>query len=62
MIVYITKVKGRAINIREYFLEDIIQLLSFQPINSISRIQKQIDKNRKLQNVDNGHRQQYKHS
>ena len=49
------KVKGRTINVREYFLEDIIQLLSFQPINSISTIQKQIDKNRKLHDDDNGY-------
>ncbi|CAF1151231.1 unnamed protein product, partial [Rotaria sordida] len=49
--------KGRSINVREYFLPDIIQLLSFQPINSISTSQKQINKNRKLQHADNGYYQ-----
>ncbi|CAF1112555.1 unnamed protein product, partial [Rotaria sordida] len=54
--------KGRTINVREYFLQDIIQLLSFQPINAISKSQKQINKNRKLQHDDNGYHQRHKHS
>ena len=37
---------------REYFLEDIIQLLNFQPLNSTSTSRKQNNKNRQLQDDD----------
>ncbi|CAF1341888.1 unnamed protein product, partial [Rotaria sordida] len=55
-------VKERTINVREYFVEDIIQLLGFQLITLIPTSQKQTNKNRKLQHYDNGYHQRYKHS
>ncbi|CAF4273402.1 unnamed protein product, partial [Rotaria sordida] len=54
--------KERTINVREYFVEDIIQLLGFQLITLIPTSQKQTNKNRKLQHYDNGYHQRYKHS
>ncbi|CAF4397309.1 unnamed protein product, partial [Rotaria sp. Silwood2] len=52
----------RTTNVRAYFLEDISQLLSFQPINSTSTNLKQINKNQQLEHDDNGYHQWYKRS
>jgi HrpA-like RNA helicase len=46
----IIEIEGRTFDVREYFLEDIIQLLNFQQINSMNR--KQNNKNRQLQDDD----------
>ncbi|CAF3248861.1 unnamed protein product, partial [Rotaria sp. Silwood2] len=48
----IVEIEGRTFDVREYFLEDIIQLLNFQPINSSSTSRKQNNKNRQLQDDD----------
>ncbi|CAF0826884.1 unnamed protein product [Rotaria sordida] len=48
----IVEIEGRTYDVREYFLEDIIQLLNFQPINSSLTSRKQNNKNRQLQDDD----------
>ncbi|CAF1403268.1 unnamed protein product [Rotaria sordida] len=48
-------INGRTIHVRGSFLQDIIQLPSCQPLDSISINQKQINKNRKLQDDVNGY-------
>ncbi|UJR34291.1 hypothetical protein I4U23_021695 [Adineta vaga] len=45
----IIEIEGRVFDVREYFLEDIIQLLNFQSINSTSTNRKQ---NRQIQDDD----------
>jgi ATP-dependent RNA helicase A len=46
----IIEIEGRTSDVREYFFEDIIQLLYFQPINSTTTNRK--NKNRQLQDND----------
>ncbi|CAF3771463.1 unnamed protein product [Rotaria sp. Silwood1] len=48
----IVEIEGRTFDVREYFLEDIIQLLNFQPMNSSLTSRKQNNKNRQLQDDD----------
>jgi HrpA-like RNA helicase len=48
----IIEIEGRTFDVSQYFLEDIIQLLNFQPINSTSTTRKQANKNRQLQDDD----------
>ncbi|CAF0991729.1 unnamed protein product [Rotaria sordida] len=47
----IVEIEGRTFGVREYFLEDMIQLLNFQPMNSLTS-RKQNNKNRQLQDDD----------
>ena len=47
----IIEIEGRTFDVREYFLEDIIQLLNFQSVNLNSTNRKQ-NKNRQLQDED----------
>jgi len=46
----IIEIEGRTFDVREYFLEDIIQLLNFQQTNLTNR--KQNNRNRQLQDDD----------
>ncbi|CAF3251955.1 unnamed protein product [Rotaria socialis] len=48
----IIEIEGRTFDVREYYLEDIIQLLNFQPMNSALTSRKQNNKNRQLQDDD----------
>lgn len=45
------EIEGRTYDVKEYFLEDIIQLLNFQLTNSVLTGRKQ-NKNRQLQDDD----------
>ena len=46
----IIEIEGRTFDVREYFLEDTIQLLNFQQTNSMNK--RQNNKNRQLQDDD----------
>ncbi|CAF1221606.1 unnamed protein product, partial [Adineta steineri] len=48
----IIEIEGRTFDVREYFLEDMIQLLNFQAINSNLTSRKQNNKNRQIQDDD----------
>lgn len=43
------EIEGRAFDVREYFLEDVIQLLNFQPVDGQFKSRKQINRNRQMQ-------------
>ena len=46
----IIEIQGKTFDVREYFLEDIIQLLNFQANNALNK--KQNNRNRQLQDDD----------
>lgn len=46
----IIEIEGRTFDVREYYLEDIIQLLNFQSNNPLNK--KQNNRNRQLQDDD----------
>ncbi|CAF1449446.1 unnamed protein product [Adineta ricciae] len=48
----IIEIEGRVFDVREYFLEDIIQLLNFQTNNSMTNYRKQNNRNRQIQDED----------
>lgn len=48
----IIEIEGRVFDVREYFLEDIIQLLNFQTNNSMTNFRKQNNRNRQIQDED----------